>query len=332
VRTASPLRSRLVVGSILWAIGLMAVSNVVILGLVLHRYPGWTVHFGAMSVAGIGLLVGGLLQLRSILAPFRQLQSRLTAVRDGRELRLEGAYPAEVEPLVNDLNALLDHRAKVTERAISKAGDLAHGLKTPLAVLGQEAERLTAAGHYEPAAIIGAQVERMRRQIDYHLAHARAAASGSALGASCAVQPSAEGLVRTLERLYVEKGISIRPAIPSSLCVRVQREDLDEMVGNLLDNACKWAKSRVSIEASEEKGNVAIVVDDDGPGLAPELREKVLQRGVRADEAAPGSGFGLAIVRDLAELHSGSISLEASPKGGVRARLSLPSCATPPDR
>ncbi len=330
MRTASPLRSRLVVGSLLWAVGVIAVSNVVILGLVLHRYPGWTVHFGAMTVAGIGLLLAGLVQLRSILAPFRQLQSRLTAVRDGREQRLEGAYPAEVEPLVTDLNALLDHRAQLVQRAISKAGDLAHGLKTPLAVLGQEAERLTAAGHYEAAAIIGAQVERMRRQIDYHLAHARAAASGSALGASCAVRPSAEGLVRTLERLYAEKGVSIQQAISPSHGVRVQREDLDEMVGNLLDNACKWAKSRVSLEASEEQGHVAIVVDDDGPGLAPELRERVLQRGVRADEAAPGSGFGLAIVRDLAELHGGSISLGASPLGGVRARLSLPSSAATP--
>lgn len=330
MKRASALRFRLVVGSLLWAIGVIAVSNVVILGLVLHRYPGWTVHFGAMTVAGIGLLVAGLVQLRSILAPFRQLQSRLTAVRDGREQRLEGAYPAEVEPLVTDLNALLDHRAQLVQRAISKAGDLAHGLKTPLAVLGQEAERLTAAGHYEPAAIIGAQVERMRRQIDYHLAHARAAASGSAPGASCAVAASAEGLVRTLARLYVEKGVSIQQATPASHCVRVQREDLDEMLGNLLDNACKWATSRVSIEAQEEKGHVAIVVDDDGPGLAPELREKVLQRGVRADEAAPGSGFGLAIVRDLAELHQGSVVLEASPLGGVRARLTLPVCPAAP--
>lgn len=330
MKPASALRSRLVVGSLLWAIGLIAVTNVLILGLVLHRYPGWTVHFTAMAIAGIGLLVAGMVQLRSILAPFRQLQSRLGAVRDGREKRLEGDYPSEVAPLVNDLNALLDHRAQLVERAISKAGDLAHGLKTPLAVLGQEAERLTAAGQYEPAAIIGAQVERMRRQIDYHLAHARAAASGSASGASCEVQASAEGLVRTLERLYVEKGIAIQSAIPAGHCVRVRREDLDEMLGNLLDNACKWGRSRVRVESSGQAGTVTILVDDDGPGLAAELRAKVLQRGVRADEAAPGSGFGLAIVRDLAELHQGSIVLEASPEGGVRARLTLPACPEPP--
>ncbi len=133
--------------------------------------------------------------------------------------------------------------------------------------------------------------------------------------------------MRTLERLYVEKGVRIETAIPAAHCVRVRREDLDEMLGNLLDNACKWAKSRVLVESSEEEGGIAIVVDDDGPGLAPELREKVLQRGVRADEAAPGSGFGLAIVRDLAELHGGSIALRASPLGGVRARLVLPSCS-----
>lgn len=325
-----PLRSRLVVGSLLWAVGLIVVSNVVILGLVLHRYPGWTVHFGAMSVAAVGLLIAGLVQLRSILAPFRQLQARLAAVRDGREQRLEGGYPPEVQPLVSDLNALLDHRSHLVERAISKAGDLAHGLKTPLAVLAQEAERLLAAGHYEHAAIISQQVERMRRQIDYHLAHARAAASGATLGASCAVIESVEGLARTLARLYAEKGVSIQHSIPPSLCVRAQREDLDEMLGNLLDNACKWTKSRVLVESFQEDRMIVIVVNDDGLGLPPELREKVLQRGIRADEAAPGSGFGLAIVRDLAELHGGSIFLDASPAGGLRARLLLPSCTTPP--
>jgi signal transduction histidine kinase len=328
LKRTSPLRSRLVAGSLLWAVGLIALSNLTILGLILHRYPGWTVHFTAMSVAAVGLLVAGLAQLKSILAPFRQLQLRLTSVRNGKEQRIEGDYPAEVAPLVDDLNALLDHHAKLVERAISKSGDLAHGLKTPLAVLGQEAERLTAKGDYEPAAIIAAQVERMRRQIDYHLAHARAAASGAAIGTSTAAQLSADGLVRTLARLYVEKGISLQASIAATHSVRVSREDLDEMLGNLLDNACKWAKSRVTVESAEHDGKVTLLVDDDGPGLLPELREKVLQRGVRADEAAPGSGFGLAIVRDLAELHHGSISLEPSTMGGVRARLTLPSSSS----
>ncbi len=327
MKPTSALRSRLVVGSLLWTIGLVTVTNVVILGLLLHRYPGWTVHFGAMSVVALGLLIAGLAQLRSILAPFRQLQARLAAVRDGREQRLEGGYPPEVQPLVTDLNVLLDHRAQLVQRAVAKAGDLAHGLKTPLAVLGHEAERLTQAGHFEAAAIVSQQVERMRRQIDYHLAHARAAASGSTLGATGSVLDSAQGIARTLSRLHAEKGMAIEVLVSPAHCVRAQREDLDEMLGNLLDNACKWTKSKVTIESSEGPSGTLIVVEDDGPGIPANLRERVLQRGVRADEAAPGSGFGLAIVADLAELYRGSISIEASPLGGVRARLTLPSCS-----
>ncbi len=321
------LRGRLLVGSVLWTIGLIGVTNLLTLSMILHRFAGPAVHIGAMSLLALGLLIAGLAQLRSVLSPFRELRKGLAAVREGRSSRVEGDFPSEVAPVVGDLNSLLDHRAELVHRAIAKAGDLAHGLKTPLAVLGQESERLRAAGHEETAVLVGQQVERMRRQIDYHLAQARAAASGSTLGTSCLVSASAEGLARTLTRLYVEKGVAIDVIVPPAHCARAQREDLDEMLGNLLDNACKWGKSRVRLESSEALGLVSILVDDDGPGLPADLREKVLQRGVRADEAAPGSGLGLAIVRELAELHGGSISLDTSPLGGVRARLTLPSCA-----
>ncbi|MFI5179665.1 MAG: ATP-binding protein, partial [Vicinamibacterales bacterium] len=162
--------------------------------------------------------------------------------------------------------------------------------------------------------------------VDYHLAHARAAGSGAAPGARCSVLASAEGLARTLLRLHAERGISIDVNVPPDFAVRAQREDLDEMLGNLLDNACKWAKSRVAVDSTMRDGSIVITVDDDGPGLEPSMRETVLQRGVRADQAAPGSGFGLAIVRDLAELYGGSIALDRSPDGGVRACLRLPSC------
>lgn len=324
------LRARLLAGSVLWTIGLIVVTNMLTLGLILHRFAGPVVHMGAMSVLALGLLVAGLAQLRSVLAPFKQLRSRLAAVRDGSSPRVEGVFPTEVEPVIKDLNALLDHRAQLVQRAIAKAGDLAHGLKTPLAILGQESQRLSGLGQHEAAAIVGQQVERMRRQIDYHLAQARAAASGATLGATCPVAASAEGLARTLARLYADRNVKIELSVPQSHCVRVQREDLDEMLGNLLDNACKWARSRVSLAAIEEGGRVTILVDDDGPGIPAELREKVLQRGVRADEAAPGSGLGLAIVRDLSELHRGSIAIDAAPLGGVRARLILPSCSGTP--
>lgn len=320
------LRARLLLGSVLWTIGLIVVTNFVILGMVFHRIPGQVVHIVAMSVAGVGFLIVGLVHLRSVLGPFRRLREQLGAVRAGSSPRVEGPFPTEVAPVVADLNALLDHRAQLVDRAIARSGDLAHGLKTPLAVLGHEAERLSAIGQQEPAAIIGQQVERMRRQIDYHLAHARAAASGSTPGASCSVLESAEGIARTLRRLHAEKGIAIEVSVPAAHCVRVQREDLDEMLGNLLDNACKWGRSMVRIESREDASGMVIVVDDDGHGIPPDLRERVLQRGVRADEKGAGSGFGLAIVADIAELYGGSIRLESSPQGGVRARLTLPTC------
>ena len=156
------------------------------------------------------------------------------------------------------------------------------------------------------------------------LGHARAAASGASSGARSSLAPSTEGLSRTLLRLHAGRGITIDERVDAAHTVKCQREDLDEMLGNLLDNACKWARSRVTITSTPGNGVVAIAVDDDGPGLAASMRDVVLQRGVRADEAAPGSGLGLAIVRDLAELYGGSIALGQSPLGGLRATLELP--------
>jgi signal transduction histidine kinase len=187
-----------------------------------------------------------------------------------------------------------------------------------------EADRADAAGQHAVAAEMRTQLDRMRRQLDYHLAHARAAASGAPLGARSSVAESANALARTLLRLHAGRGLSIDVSVSDDHTVRVQREDLDEMLGNLLDNACKWAKSRVSIASSIDGPDILITIDDDGPGLDPAMRDAVLQRGVRADEAAPGSGFGLAIVRDLVELYGGSIALEQADAGGVRALLRLP--------
>jgi signal transduction histidine kinase len=283
-------------------------------------------HIEVSAVIAVACMAAGFALVRRALVPFDRIRRRLSQVRDGTERQLSGAYPSEVQPLVDDLNALLEHRERAVARAVSKAGDLAHGLKTPLAVLAQEAERTEAAGHHDLAATMSQQVERMRRQIDYHLAHARAAASGATPGARCSIVASVEGLSRTLLRIHESRGIAIDVNIAGDHSVRGQREDLDEMLGNLLDNACKWAKSRVAIDASSSGAAVVITVDDDGPGLEASMRDIVLQRGVRADEAAPGSGLGLAIVRDLAELYGGSISLGAAPMGGLRATLQLPAC------
>jgi signal transduction histidine kinase len=316
---------RLLLGAFLAALGLVPLVH---LGsVVLIRQHRVVLHVGPAKLLLIFALIclaAGLLQVRRGLSPFDELRSKLSAVRDGRERLLEGSYPTEVQPLVSDLNALLEHREQIVRRAVAKAGDLAHGLKTPLAVLAQEAERADAAGQSELAGAIRQQVERMRRQVDYHLAHARAAASGALPGARCSVRESADRLARTLLRLHADRGLTLDVEVSPEHAFQGQPEDLEEMLGNLLDNACQWAKSRVTIASSASGASVAITVDDDGPGLEASMREAVLQRGVRADEEAPGSGLGLSIVRDLAELYGGSISLGESPSGGVRARLVLP--------
>lgn len=320
------LRGNVMLGAVLWTLGLLAVwaTALSLYGsvrrsvIVVHAYP----H--SLMLVAIVAMAAGFAIVRAGLKPLNDLRLRLADVKNGTARRIDGRYPAEVQPLVSDLNALLAHQEQAVTRAIAKAGDLAHGLKTPLAVLANEAGRAAAAGHVELAAATLEQIERMRRQVEYHLAHARAAASGATSATRCVVAESAAGLARTLLRLHADRGLAIDVAAAPSHVVRCQREDLDEMLGNLLDNACKWAASRVVI-ASTADG--VITVDDDGPGLAPSLREAVLQRGVRADQAAPGSGFGLAIVRELAELYGGAIALDASPLGGLRATLRLPTAS-----
>jgi signal transduction histidine kinase len=332
VRSPLSLRSRVLLGAVLWTAGLFVVTGVVT-NAIMVEHPdtprilhGLFAYSTASSVVALVCMVWGLWHVREGLMPLHRLRARLSSVRDGHQRHVDGRYPAEVQPLVNDLNALLEHRERAVSRAVAKAGDLAHGLKTPLAVLSREADCAAAAGHHELAATIRQQIERMRRQVEYHLVHARAAASGATPGARCSVQASAEGIARTLLRLHADRGLTIDVHVEPEHAIRGQREDLDEMLGNLLDNGCKWARSRVTLSSSADNGSVIIAIDDDGPGLDPSMREAVLQRGVRADEAAPGSGLGLAIVRDLAELYGGSIALDSSPAGGLRARLQLPSC------
>jgi signal transduction histidine kinase len=319
------------VGSLLWIFGFLAITTAIALAII-HRYPHLVgfVHNSALIVFATVCLVGGISMVRYGLSPFNDLRERLAAVRDGRVRRVDGTYPNEVQPLVDDLNSLLELRDQAVKRAIAKAGDLAHALKTPLAVLAHEAEMADRAGQTELAGVMRQQVERMRRQMDYHLAHARAAAAGAGPGTHCAVLESAEGLARTLLRLHAGRGLAIDVDVNPAHIVRAGREDLDEMLGNLLDNACKWARSRVTVTSAVVTSAalptaIVITVDDDGPGLETSMMEAVLQRGVRADEAAPGSGLGLAIVRDLVELYGGLIALGTSSRGGLQARLQLPS-------
>jgi signal transduction histidine kinase len=318
------LRSRLIFASVLWTAGLLLLIHMLTLA-VMHVVPGLrSAHSPWMAIVGLAVMAAGFYGVRRSLLPFRRLREKLSAVRVGRGRRVEGVYPTEVQPLIDDLNALLENREKSVQRAVATAGDLAHGLKTPLALLAHEADRAAAAGNQELAQSILQQVERMSRQMTYHLARARAAASGTAGTIGCPVDTSAEALIRTLEKLYAGRCLAISSSIPADLSARVQREDLDEILGNLLDNGCKWAKSRIVLEAFGRDGAIVVTVADDGPGLDPSVRAAVLERGVRLDESAPGSGLGLAIVRDLVELYGGSIALDDSRLGGLQARIRIP--------
>lgn len=319
------LRARLLVGAMLGAVGLIALAGAVTAVLV-HRFPNHLsiVHSMLVATVAFAILAAGWMHMRRSLSPLAQVRGRLADVREGRATRITGDYPDEIDPLVAELNAVVAERDERVARALGKAGDLAHGLKTPLAILSREAERANAAGHHDLAATLAEQIAAMQRQVTYHLAQARAAASGMTLGARTPLAEAAAGVARALDRLHADRGIVIGIDVDRTHAVRCQREDVEEMLGNLLDNACRWAKGRVLVSSSIAGQQVVLHVDDDGAGLEAPLRDRVLERGVKADESGPGTGLGLAIVRDLAELYGGSVALSESPLGGLRATLMLP--------
>ncbi|MBX6322687.1 MAG: sensor histidine kinase [Rhodospirillaceae bacterium] len=274
----------------------------------------------SLGALGIGLLVAVFVQVHFGLQPLRRIGAAIADVRAGRARRLEGRFPAEIAPLSNEINILLEHDAQVLERARTQVGNLAHALKTPLSVLINDA----AAASGPLAESIRRQAGEMRRQIDHHLARARTAGAGKVLGARTEVLAVAENLRRTLARIHVEKSLDIELAVAPGAAFRGERQDLEEMLGNLMDNACKWARSRVVVSTRQADGRLCLVVDDDGPGLTEEERQALFRRGTRLDESVPGTGLGLAIVRDMAEVYGGAVALERAPAGGVRAVLDLP--------
>ncbi len=277
---------------------------------------GWT-----LGGLGLGLIVAAIVQVLIGLRPLGHLRRALTAVREGEAQHIEGSFPREVQPLVDDFNEVLAHNARIVSHARTQAGNLAHAVKTPLTIL------TNAAARPDPGLpqLVSEQVVIARRQVDYHLARARAAAAATVPGVRSEVRPLVDSLVRVMERLYQERNIAVTIADSDIAPVfRGEQQDLQEMLGNVLDNAWKWAASRVEISFLIEGERLVIQVDDDGQGLATEQRQAVLARGVRADERVPGSGLGLAIVEDLAQLYDGSIELDDSPLGGLRVRLILP--------
>lgn len=276
--------------------------------------------FWALGGLGVGLLAAVFFQVRFGLQPLRRMRSALVAVRTGQATRLEGEFPPEIRPLSDELNTLLAHNAAVVERARTHVSNLAHGLKTPLSVLMNEA----AAADGPLAETVRRQIEVMRRHVDHYLARARAAAAGQVLGVRTEVMPVIDDLRRALTRIHAERGVVIDVTGETQLAFRGERQDLEEMLGNLIDNACKWARSRVQVTVARQGARLRITVEDDGKGLAEDQMEAVFQRGRRLDEAVPGSGLGLSIVRDIADLYGGGISLGRSRLGGLEAVLDLP--------
>jgi signal transduction histidine kinase len=273
-----------------------------------------------LTALGVGLLGAVLFQIRFGLGPLRAMQRALADVRFGRSTRLPETFPAEIQPVVSELNALLDHSESLLDRARTQAGNLAHALKNPLTVIANEARAVEG----ERGALLREQALGMKSCIDRYLTRARAAGSDGVLGARAAVAGVVEDLRFSLDRLYQDRGLDIRVSGLDDLRFRGDAQDLEEMLGNLLDNACKWARRQVHVHGRATDGRLRIAVEDDGPGIPEARQAEVLRRGGRLDEATSGSGLGLDIVRDVAALYHGSLALGRSSLGGVRAELDLP--------
>ncbi|EIM25466.1 ATP-binding protein [Microvirga lotononidis] len=276
------------------------------------------------ALLGIGLGFTTLLQIRFGLRPLANLRSALGAIRRGEAERIAGEYPRDISPLASELNLLLDTNREILERARTQVGNLAHALKTPLSIIMNEAENAPE----DVAAKVREQATTMRDQVNYYLDRARAAALAGTLGTLTEAEPVIAGLARTFAKIYRDKELEVELVIPSDLRFRGEKQDLEEMAGNLIDNAAKWAayKVMVSVEIlrDDDRPRFRLLIDDDGPGLPEAAREEVLKRGRRLDETKPGSGLGLSIVSDLAALYRGTLRLDASPAGGLRAILELP--------
>ena len=275
----------------------------------------------ALALLAGGLAIAAITQVVVGLRPLNRLRDELSGLREGRQTTLKGDFPSEVQPVVDELNDVLTRNLAFVERARSQAGNLAHAIKTPLTVMANAAN----AESGPLADTVITQIAAARQQVDYHLARARAAAAAQLPGQSCLLRPAIEGLLRVMNRLHVERGLVIElHECSDQLVFQGEAQDAQEMLGNLLDNACKWAASRVQVSAISTDNTLCIEIDDDGQGIAPDQEARLLQRGVRGDERVPGSGLGLAIVDDLAHLYGGHLDLLKSPLGGLRARLYLP--------
>jgi len=283
--------------------------------------------WSALGVLALGLVLAVALQLQLALKPLALLRRRLAAVRAGADAQLQGRFPQELQPLVAEFNHVLAENADMVQRARAQAGNLAHAVNTPLTILAN-----AAAQEATPLArLVREQVETARRQVDWHLARSRAAAAVRATGLATPVAAPLEALVRTMARLHAGRGVRFEIASGAADGrFRGEAQDLYEMLGNLIDNAGKWARSLVRVAVQREGGRLCFTIDDDGPGIPEAERARMFERGVQLGDTRRGAGLGLDIVRTLAQTYGGEIAASESPLGGLRMRLCLPGAAEDP--
>jgi signal transduction histidine kinase len=284
----------------------------------------WALAATFLTLA-LALIGSTALAVRFGLRPLRVLRDGVAAIRRGEAERIDGEFPQDVAPLATEVNQLIDANREIVERARTQVGNLAHALKTPLSVLMNEADSMNPTLSEK----VREQAEIMRRQVTFYLDRARAAARARTFGLATEVKPVVDGLVRTYEKLHDDRALTFDVELQPGLKFRGEAQDLTDLIGNLLDNAGKWARERVSIRAARATGGapapfLIATIDDDGPGLDKSARAAAIERGKRLDESRPGSGLGLSIVVDLASIYGGSLELDQSPLGGLRAILRLP--------
>ena len=273
-----------------------------------------------LALLALALIGGVALQVRLGLRPLSRLTKDLHEVRTGQAMRIVGAQPSEVAPLVAELNTLLEQNAANLERARRHVANLAHGLKTPLATLAIALDEsgCDADGRLKPL------VTTMDRRIRHHLSRARLATLGGPERARTLLAPRVADHIEAFAKLYADKSLAYEVRIGPEIALACEAQDLDELLGNLLDNACKWARQRVVVTAGTEAAMVGMTIDDDGPGLSDQQAVDVMRPGHRIDESAPGYGFGLPIAREIVELYGGTVTLTRSRLGGLQAAVSLP--------
>jgi signal transduction histidine kinase len=283
-----------------------------------------------LSLFGVGMIAINAIAILLGLQPLRRVRNALAMVREGTAQRLDGRFPAEIEPLANETNALIENNKRIVERSRTQVGNLAHSLKTPLAVLINEGRALGGA----KGKLIAEQAASMQKQVDHYLQRARVAAQRDSVVYRTPVAPLVQRMVRVLQKLNPQTALSL--SLPAADIVFAgEREDLEELLGNLLDNAMKWAKSAVAVSVAPISGKTSgagkegavnlfeISIEDDGPGIPEDKAREALKRGRRLDETKPGTGLGLAIVADLVNEYGGVLALERSGMGGLKAVVRL---------